>query len=76
MKRKRKKLKVEAMSTVEEKTPKYDQVSILVLKNGFVLDYDPGNSWYTSWNERPQYAFENMNTLFIHLRKVLEDKQK
>ena len=78
MKKKRKKVKqrIKVMSPPEEKTPSWDQVSILCMTRGFILEYDPGHSLYTSYFERPQYVHETVESLLKHLKEVLEEKRK
>jgi hypothetical protein len=78
MKKKRKKVKqrIKVMSPPEEKTPTWDQVSILCMTRGYLLEFDPGHSMLTSYFERPQYVHETIESLFTQLKEVLEKKVK
>lgn len=78
MKKKRKKVKqrIKVMTPPEEKTPNWDQVSILCMTRGYLLEFDPGHSIYTSFYSRPQYVHETIESLFTQLKEVLESKKK
>lgn len=71
--KKRKKVKAKVVEL--ESTPNWDQISILCLQGGFILDYDPGKSIFTSWYNRPQYVYETIDSLWKALQPILEEKE-